>query len=226
MYFLHLFLDYRKWKRYRKSSKAGRSITDERRLKGGWQDVPSQPKPLSAGRFDSRWKEEGRNRFPLVGRKNAVIFMDSVIARQAISGISRLLLIFLPLVRWIQRNSRQQEQIEPQSSLNSTYRRCTIRTMHLLDEPYPSTCAYMRARNIIMCVRFSSCSVVFKKYLWCPVVNQRVTNKFQKSVRKIRWYVWQLGWNRLPLHPQSREMRHWNSVWLTWWDKRRRVSPL
>ena len=87
---------------------AGRSITDERRLKGGWQDVPSQPKPLSAGRFDSRWKEEGRNRFPLVGRKNAVIFMDSVIARQAISGISRLLLIFLPLLRWIQRNSREQ----------------------------------------------------------------------------------------------------------------------
>ena len=87
---------------------AGRSITDERRLKGGWQDVPSQPKPLSAGRFDSRWKEEGRNRFPLVWRKNAVIFMDSVIARQAISGISRLLLIFLPLLRWIQRNSREQ----------------------------------------------------------------------------------------------------------------------
>ena len=77
--------------------------------------------------------------------------------------------------------------------------------MHLSDEPYPSTCAYMRARNIIMCVPFSSCAVVFKKYLWCPVVNQRVTNKFQKSVRKIRWYVWQLGWNRLPLHPQSRE---------------------
>ena len=95
--------------------------------------------------------------------------------------------------------------------------------MHLSDEPYPSTCAYTRARNIIMCVPFSSCSVVFKKYLWCPVVNQRVTNKFQKSVRKIRWYVWQSGWNRLPLHPQSREMRHWNSVWLTWWNKRRRV---
>ena len=108
VYFLHLFLDYRKWKRYRNSSKAGRSITDERRLKGEWQDVPSQPEPPSAGRFSSRWKEEGRNRFPLVGRKNAVIFMDSVIARQAISGISRLLLIFLPLLRWIQRNSRQQ----------------------------------------------------------------------------------------------------------------------
>ena len=96
VYFLHLFLDYRKWKRYRNSSKAGRSITDERRLKGGWNDVLSQPKPPSAGRFSSRWKEEGRNRFPLVWRKNAVIFMDSVIARQAISGISRLLLIFLP----------------------------------------------------------------------------------------------------------------------------------
>ena len=108
VYFLHLFLDYRKWKRYRNSSKAGRSFTDERRLKGGWNDVLSQPKPPSAGRFSSRWKEEGRNRFPLVGRKNAVIFMDSVIARQAISGISRLLLIFLPLLRWIQRNSRQQ----------------------------------------------------------------------------------------------------------------------
>ena len=108
VYFLHLFLDYRKWKRYRNSSKAGRSFTDERRLKGEWQDVPSQPESPSAGRFDGRWKEEGRNRFPLVGRKNAVIFMDSVIARQAISGISRLLLIFLPLLRWIQRNSRQQ----------------------------------------------------------------------------------------------------------------------
>jgi len=34
--------------------------------------------------------------------------MDSVIARQAILGISRLLFIFLPLLRWIQRNSRQQ----------------------------------------------------------------------------------------------------------------------
>ena len=84
------------------------------------------------------------------------------------------------------KNSRQQQQIEPQSSLNSTYRRCTIRTMHLSDEPYPSTCAYMRARNIIMCVPFSSCSVVFKKSLFCIVVNQRITNKFQKSVRKIR----------------------------------------
>ena len=101
-------------------------------------------------------------------------------------GISRLLLIFLPLLRWIQRNSRQQQQIEPQSFLNSTYRRCTIRTMHLSDEPYSSPCAYMRARNIIMCVPFSSCSVVFKKSLFCVVVNQYVTNKFQKSVRKIR----------------------------------------
>ena len=84
------------------------------------------------------------------------------------------------------KNSRQQQQIEPQSSLNSTYRRCTIRTMHLSDEPYPSTCAYMRARNIIMCVPFSSSSVAFKKSLFCIVVNQHVTNKFQKSVRKIR----------------------------------------
>ena len=70
--------------------------------------------------------------------------------------------------------------------LNSTYRRCTIRTMHLSDEPYSFTCAYMRARNIIMCVPFPSCSVVFKKSLFCIVVNQYVTNKFQKSVRKIR----------------------------------------
>ena len=108
VYFLHLFLDYRKWKRYRNSSKAGRSFTDERRLKGEWQDVPSQPEPLSAGRFSSRWKEEGRNRFPLVGRKNAVIFMDSVIARQAISGISRLLFIFLPPLVVDSKNSRQQ----------------------------------------------------------------------------------------------------------------------
>ena len=133
---------------------------------------------------DERRKEE--TGFRLQGEKNAVIFMDSVIARQAILGISRLLLIFLPLLRWIQRNSRQQQQIEPQSFLNSTYRRCTIRTMHLSDEPYPSPCAYMRARNIIMCVPFPSCSVVFKKSLFCIVVNQHVTNKFQKSVRKIR----------------------------------------
>ena len=84
------------------------------------------------------------------------------------------------------KNSRQQQQIEPQSSMNSTYRRCTIRTMHLSDEPYSFTCAYMRARNIIMCVPFPSCSVVFKKSLFCVVVNQYVTNKFQKSVRKIR----------------------------------------
>ena len=61
VYFLHLFLDYRKWKRYRKSSKAGRSFTNKRRLKGGWHDVPSQPEPPSAGSFSSRWKEEGRN---------------------------------------------------------------------------------------------------------------------------------------------------------------------
>ena len=76
-------------------------------MKGGWKgddrmSLHNRPPP-SAGRFDSRWKEEGRNRFPLVGRKNAVIFMDSVIARQAILGISRLLLIFLPLLWWIQR---------------------------------------------------------------------------------------------------------------------------
>ena len=51
---------------------------------------------------------------------------------------------------------------------------------------YSSTCAYMRARNVIMCVPFPSCSVVFKKSLFCVVVNQHVTNKFQKSVRKIR----------------------------------------
>ena len=51
---------------------------------------------------------------------------------------------------------------------------------------YSSPCAYMRARNIIMCVRFPSSFVVFKKSLFCIVVNQHVTNKFQKSVRKIR----------------------------------------
>ena len=51
---------------------------------------------------------------------------------------------------------------------------------------YSFTCAYMRARNVIMCVPFPSCSVVFKKSLFCIVVNQRITNKFQKSVRKIR----------------------------------------
>ena len=62
VYFLHLFLDYRKWKRYRKSSKAGRSITNERRLKGWWHDVHSLPEPPSTGRFSDRWKEEGRKR--------------------------------------------------------------------------------------------------------------------------------------------------------------------
>ena len=70
VYFLHLFLDYRKWKRYRKSSKAGRSFMNERRLKGGWHDIPSQPEPPSAGRFSGRWKEVGRNGFsPLCGSR-------------------------------------------------------------------------------------------------------------------------------------------------------------
>ena len=40
---------------------AGRSFTNERRLRGWWHDVHSQPEPPSTGRFSGRWKEEGRN---------------------------------------------------------------------------------------------------------------------------------------------------------------------
>ena len=111
-------------------------------------------------------------------------------------GISRLLLIFLPLLRWIQRNSRQQQQIEPQSFLNSTYRRCTIRTMHLSDEPYPSTCCQepscllfsvrIHARpqyNYVCSISFQFCCFqkVFVLYCCKSACYKQVSKKCKKN---------------------------------------------
>ena len=66
---------------------------------------------------------------------------------------------------------------------------------------------YARA-NIIMCVSFSSGVLRYKNMLCNTSVIQRITKKFQEIRIIFPSYVCWLSLKGLPLHPQSREMRH------------------
>ena len=70
---------------------------------------------------------------------------------------------------------------------------------------FPSLCA--RA-NIIMCVSFSSGVLRYKNMLCNTSVIQSITKKFQEIRIIFPSYVCWLSLKGLPLHPQSREMRH------------------
>ncbi|KAB3851181.1 hypothetical protein GAS29_22290, partial [Phocaeicola vulgatus] len=66
---------------------------------------------------------------------------------------------------------------------------------------------YARA-NIIMCVSFSSGVLRYKNMLCNTSVIQSITKKFQEIRIIFPSYVCWLSLKGLPLHPQSREMRH------------------
>ena len=66
---------------------------------------------------------------------------------------------------------------------------------------------YARA-NIIMCLSFSSRVLRYKNMLCNTSVIQSITKKFQEIRIIFPSYVCWLSLKGLPLHPQSREMRH------------------
>ena len=66
---------------------------------------------------------------------------------------------------------------------------------------------YARA-NIIMCLSFSSRVLRYKNMLCNTSVIQCITKKFQEIRIIFPSYVCWLSLKGLPLHPQSREMRH------------------
>ena len=66
---------------------------------------------------------------------------------------------------------------------------------------------YARA-NIIMCMSFSSRVLRYKNMLCNTSVIQSITKKFQEIRIIFPSYVCWLSLKGLPLHPQSREMRH------------------
>ena len=70
-----------------------------------------------------------------------------------------------------------------------------------------SVFVYARA-NIIMCLSFSSRVLRYKNMLCNTSVIQSITKKFQEIRIIFPSYVCWLSLKGLPLHPQSREMRH------------------
>ena len=73
---------------------------------------------------------------------------------------------------------------------------------------------YARA-NIIMCLSFSSRVLRYKNMLCNTSVIQSITKKFQEIRIIFPSYVCWLSLKGLPLHPQSREMRHFRQCdWL------------
>mgnify|MGYP000228935373 FL=1 len=73
--------------------------------------------------------------------------------------------------------------------------------------PFLFPSLYARA-NIIMCVSFSSGVLRYKNMLCNTSVIQSITKKFQEIRIIFPSYVCWLSLKGLPLHPQSREMRH------------------
>ena len=75
--------------------------------------------------------------------------------------------------------------------------------------PFFSFSVFVYARaNIIMCLSFSSLVLRYKNMLCNTSVIQSITKKFQKIRIIFPSYVCWLSLKGLPLHPQSREMRH------------------
>ena len=73
--------------------------------------------------------------------------------------------------------------------------------------PFLFPSLYARA-NIIMCLSFSSGVLRYKNMLCNTSVIQSITKKFQEIRIIFPSYVCWLSLKGLPLHPQSREMRH------------------
>ena len=73
--------------------------------------------------------------------------------------------------------------------------------------PFLFPSLYARA-NIIMCLSFSSRVLRYKNMLCNTSVIQSITKKFQEIRIIFPSYVCWLSLKGLPLHPQSREMRH------------------
>ena len=73
--------------------------------------------------------------------------------------------------------------------------------------PFLFPSLYARA-NIIMCLSFSSGVLRYKNMLCNTSVIQCITKKFQEIRIIFPSYVCWLSLKGLPLHPQSREMRH------------------
>ena len=73
--------------------------------------------------------------------------------------------------------------------------------------PFLFPSLYARA-NIIMCLSFSSRVLRYKNMLCNTSVIQCITKKFQEIRIIFPSYVCWLSLKGLPLHPQSREMRH------------------
>ena len=80
--------------------------------------------------------------------------------------------------------------------------------------PFLFPSLYARA-NIIMCLSFSSGVLRYKNMLCNTSVIQSITKKFQEIRIIFPSYVCWLSLKGLPLHPQSREMRHFRQCdWL------------
>ena len=67
---------------------------------------------------------------------------------------------------------------------------------------------YTRVRILLMCLSFSSRVLRYKNMLCNTSVIQSITKKFQEIRIIFPSYVCWLSLKGLPLHPQSREMRH------------------
>ena len=93
------------------------------------------------------------------------------------------------------------------ASLPSVFSLFLFSVCYLRMGPFLFPSLYARA-NIIMCVSFSSRVLRYKNMLCNTSVIQSITKKIQKIRIIFPSYVCWLSLKGLPLHPQSREMRH------------------
>ena len=93
------------------------------------------------------------------------------------------------------------------ASLPSVFSLFLFSVCYLRMGPFLFPSLYARA-NIIMCLSFSSRVLRYKNMLCNTSVIQSITKKFQEIRIIFPSYVCWLSLKGLPLHPQSREMRH------------------
>ena len=93
------------------------------------------------------------------------------------------------------------------ASLPSVFSLFLFSVCYLRMGPFLFPSLYARA-NIIMCLSFSSGVLRYKNMLCNISVIQSITKKFQEIRIIFPSYVCWLSLKGLPLHPQSREMRH------------------
>ena len=93
------------------------------------------------------------------------------------------------------------------ASLPSVFSLFLFSVCYLRMGPFLFPSLYAHA-NIIMCLSFSSGVLRYKNMLCNTSVIQSITKKFQEIRIIFPSYVCWLSLKGLPLHPQSREMRH------------------